>query len=539
VLVYFFGTVLAIYAVTSTFKTGRTGQRKHHVQDHDRPTMESQVEMVGQDTLPDFPTPILLGSEHGRPRWTVSIPIEYDFPLSMQEYSDMMGQCREVSTRAMAQEKKAPLSTQSVLGFKTAEDRFIDVFEAEKSNLMPATTKPLTANEAGQFVGLDKASMFGKPVCQTSMTFVLESNDAGLGNTLMLMWILYGLAKEQGRAFFVDDSRWAYGRYMDMFQAPPVSNCQPPPRHHIIPCPVQARHLAVTAETARETFPYLLEEHRHKLKRPVDEQRDLFELARTGYRSFFSLTERDQDYVDSRVKKIRKQAKPGQAEISAAPIVGMHIRRGDRHPLESQYEKTYIPLDEFVNEAARFVENHYNGTDRMHSDQQRSITILASDDPTVQRGTELSRAMPAQERIRLASKEAIERANEDPGEFHQFVDEAFGWEGGFFAPMFWNLGVDRRNNAANAPSGVKVDNVNEEARLMAPPSQETLKLRSLIGRAYVMDLAVLADGSDTVLCTVSSMGCRLLAVMKGWEDSMDKKGWVNLDGGYSWMGIRW
>lgn len=74
---------------------------------------------------------------------------------------------------------------------------------------------------------------------------------------------------------------------------------------------------------------------------------------------------------------------------------------------------------------------------------------------------------------------------------------------------------------------------------MAPPSEQTLRLRSLIGRAYMMDLAVLAGASDQIVCAVSAMGCRLLAVMMGWEDGIEKAGWVNVDGSYGWTGINW
>jgi hypothetical protein len=496
-----------------------------------------ETKVTEQESLPDFPAPILVTSSSGQSKWTVSVPQEYKFPLTIQEYSDLMNQCRDVSARAKATTNKKAFSTQTILGSKAPEDDFVDVYEAEKNNFLPAIMRGLTANDAGQFVGVDKASMFGKPVCSTSMTFVMESTDAGLGNTLMLMWTLYGLAKAQGRAFFIDDSHWAYGRYTDMFQPPPIPDCQPPPRHHIIPCPSKARHLAVSAATAKEIFPELLFQHR-RFGKHSDELRDVYELAQTGYRAFFALIQRDQDYVDSRVKKIRSKAKPGQSENKAAPIVGLHIRRGDRHPLEYEYRDTYVPVEQFLGQAELLVDSHYNGTDKKSS-HHRTITILASDDPTIHRDAELSEAIPAQERIRLASKEAIKEASDDPFELHTFVDETFGWEGGFYAPMFWNLGVDRWNNAANAPSGVKVDNVNEAARLMAPPSEETLKLRSLIGRAYMMDLAVLADASDTVICTVSAMGCRLLGVMKGWEEGIEGHGWVNVDGSYGWEGIRW
>lgn len=103
----------------------------------------------------------------------------------------------------------------------------------------------------------------------------------------------------------------------------------------------------------------------------------------------------------------------------------------------------------------------------------------------------------------------------------KFVDENFGWEGGFFAPMFWNLGLGSSGSGKSSSS--------------APlPSDETIRLRSLIGRAYMMDLAVLAEASDVVVCTVSAAGCRLLAVMMGWENAVEKGNWVNIDGRYAW-----
>jgi hypothetical protein len=132
----------------------------------------------------------------------------------------------------------------------------------------------------------------------------------------------------------------------------------------------------------------------------------------------------------------------------------------------------------------------------------------------------------AREHIRLATKQVIQEANKSPQYLHAFEEEAFGWEGGFFAPMFWNFGGKPKHNAA------------EEATSEAP-SKEMLKLRSLVGRAYMMDLAVLAGASDKVVCAVSAMGCRLLGVMLGWERAMDHEDWINVDGGYGWGGLTW
>ncbi len=53
----------------------------------------------------------------------------------------------------------------------------------------------------------------------------------------------------------------------------------------------------------------------------------------------------------------------------------------------------------------------------------------------------------------------------------------------------------------------------------------------------MMDLAVLADASDAIICTASAVGCRLLAVMMGWESAMEMGNWVNIDGDYRWAGV--
>ena len=54
-----------------------------------------------------------------------------------------------------------------------------------------------------------------------------------------------------------------------------------------------------------------------------------------------------------------------------------------------------------------------------------------------------------------------------------------------------------------------------------------------------MDLAVLGKASDRLVCTVSSMGCKLLAVMMGWEAAIEQGKWVNIDGDFEWRGVDW
>ncbi|OAQ72612.1 hypothetical protein VFPPC_00542 [Pochonia chlamydosporia 170] len=485
---------------------------------------DPQYEMVGQDSFPDFPTPIVVQDSKKRSKWTVSIPRNYEFPLSIKEYSSMNGLCREVSARARDLHHKTPLSDKISLSYDRPDDYFVDVHEAEKTGLLSIIPKGQPPKHSGHFSGLSFESMSGKPFCGKSLTYVLESPNAGLGEAVMTLWTLYALAKEQGRAFFIDDSRWAYGAYTDLFQAPPVPDCRPPPRHQMLPCPAQTRHLVISSVTTKDVFPALLAKHQRQRGSDLG-ARDLFELAHTGYKALFKLSADDQAYVEKRIQYLKAQAKSNEKDPVDSPVIGLHIRHGDRHPYEYQYRDTYIPAEVFASYAHNLVETHYNKSN-VKPEQYHAVRIIASDDPMVHEESEFADAHLAQEHIRLATKDLIQGSQKNPQYLHAFEEEAFGWEGGFFAPMFWNFGGKPKHNAA------------EEATAEAP-TEEMLRLRNLVGRAYMMDMAVLSGASDKVVCAVSAMGCRLLAVMMGWERAMDREDWLNVDGGYGWGGLTW
>ncbi|KAG6005392.1 hypothetical protein E4U21_000172 [Claviceps maximensis] len=496
--------------------------RNHNITQSGLPYFRNaQYEMVAQDGFPNFPTPVVLSDANNQAKWTVSIPRNYEFPLSMEEYAGMNGLCREVSARVRELHHKAPLSDLNTLSNDRPDDYFVEVHEAEQARMLSVVPLGQPPKHSGHFVGLTYESMSGKPFCRKSLTFVLETPKAGLGDTIMAIWTLHSLAQEQGRAFFIDDSRWAYGTYTDLFLSPPAPPCRPPPRHQMLPCPAQTRHLLVSSVTLEHVLPALLATHQRHGQTDLG-PKDLFDLAHAGYKSLFHLNQEDQVYVKKRIRSIRAKAQYTKLPVDV-PILGFHIRHGDRHPLESQYRDTYIPSEVFTSHGQSELEARYNGTGVQPEDYE-AIRIIASDDPMVHQEPDFSDALFAQERIRLATKEVIEASNTNPQYLHHAVDEAFGWEGGFFSAMFWNLGAKPKNNAA-------------EENIQQQPSDDTLRLRNLVGRAYMMDLAVLAGASDKVICAVSAMGCRLLAVMMGWERAMQQGDWVNVDGDYGWAGL--
>lgn len=411
-LLWLSGTVLILYLATQSIRQGQVVP----VIGWSRASDEA-YEMVGQDDLPDFPTPIVVTDRRGRARWTVSIPPSYEFPLSIKEYSDVCAKCKEVSSRVKELHPRSPaaLNQISLMGGESGIDRdFVDVKEAEGQGLLPGTVGT-AVRRVGDLLGVDGNRLTEKAVCTSSLTYVLESDDAGLGKTLMSLWMAYGLAKREGRAFFIDDRRWAYGEYTSIFDAPPAPDCQPPPPHEMIPCPRQARHLIVSAANARDIFgSKISDEDMYSEgdlasldRRPA--QKELYALAREGYEALFRLNQQDREYVFSRVIEHRVKTYAVEGEAHNGRIVGIHVRHGDRHPLEFQYADSYIPLSNFVDAAHEALNDTLgrDGGDHHHHDsiaRDKSFFMLASDDPLVYDAAELGGATRAQGQIRLAGK---------------------------------------------------------------------------------------------------------------------------------------
>ncbi|KAL2113881.1 hypothetical protein VUR80DRAFT_2006 [Thermomyces stellatus] len=477
-----------------------------------------------EEGLPDFPTPIMVKDMLGRSSWTVSIPKDYEFPLGVMEYAGIMDSCQEMSStvRDLKSWTRRGDRQTSVRDYGRPDPNYVDVRQAEKKGLLPTPSVDQQKNlkrksSQGNLVGVKEDPSM--PECEKSMTVVLETDDAGLGKTLMMLWTFYGIAQDQGRAFFVDDSWWAYGKYTSMFSPPPVPDCRPPPRHEMVPCPSQASHLVVSSATAQHVLMDSLSTSTRADMQTDDEERTrrvLFDLARSGYEALFHVVKEDADYVERRVNELAAKAAQEGRHEATTPVAGVHIRRGDRHPLNFPYRDSYIP-NEVYSDAARAAVSSEAPVD--------PLLVVASDDPTIYDAADFQGAHRAQERIKLASKVPGPKGPRNPHVFHRFVDEGFGWEGGFFSAMFWNLGSTRSAGLAT-PGNAR--NANEE----------TVKLRGYLGRAYVLDLAVLAKSSDVVVCGVGSMGCRLLGVMMGWE-AVEEGRWVNVDGEHGWMGLTW
>jgi len=330
----------------------------------------------------------------------------------------------------------------------------------------------------------------------------------------------------------------SYGKYIDLLKPPAPPPCLPPPPNHLLPCPHQARHLLVSSGTSKWTFGDEFNNHFQAIsKSHTRPQERTFALARTGYEALFHLA--DPDAVSAATCLSRLKA---DVRSKGRLVVGMHVRRGDRHPWESQYQDSYTPLEKYTKAAESMISSHFQpssnnvpiGKDTENDSKTGSQILLASDDPDVYSLQELSHTFRAQMHISLANKAALDVATptEVPHDsyeyFKKFVEGNVGWEGGFFPSVYWGLG--NQSAGSVAARGLR------EEREDPPPSELSLKLRQLVARAYLLDLKILGQ-SDAVVCGVSSMGCRLLGVMMGWEKGILEGKWKNVDGGYGWRAL--
>lgn len=161
-----------------------------------------------------------------------------------------------------------------------------------------------------------------------------------------------------------------------------------------------------------------------------------------------------------------------------------------------------------------------------------SKILLASDDPDVYDSPELQLALRAQSQILLASKSTLDAVQGSPistsiskasNANKKFVEGNVGWEGGFFSDVFWGLGKPAAGSVA--AMGVRMERQS--------PGELSSRLRELVARAYLLDLKVVGS-ADGVVCGASSVACRLLGVMVGWEGVVNGR-WRNVDGGYGWV----
>jgi hypothetical protein len=156
---------------------------------------DTNFDYVDQAHLPKQPSALIVHDNRGHSKWTVWIPPQSTFPLRPWEYSEICAQAEEIEAEFTSGRRVFGSRPKS---YYAVDPYFVDVSDAFSSGLFPPTEKSKAAHDE-----LDI-----RATCKRSLTFILETDDAGMGNSLLALWLAYGLAQKEGRAFFVDDSKW-------------------------------------------------------------------------------------------------------------------------------------------------------------------------------------------------------------------------------------------------------------------------------------------------------------------------------------------
>ena len=167
--------------------------------------------MVHAETLPEEPMPIMITDDKGKTRWTVSIPSTETFPLKPNAYAGLCAQADDI-VHHLEVMKNGDHGHAGHFGYKHVDQTFMEVAEAENKGLLPSSpTAPRESLVAGKedhaYDGVNNRDEV-TGMCKRSLTYVMETTDAGFGGTMMGLWMAYGLAKKEGRAFFIDDRNW-------------------------------------------------------------------------------------------------------------------------------------------------------------------------------------------------------------------------------------------------------------------------------------------------------------------------------------------
>ena len=168
-------------------------------------------EMIHAEKLPEEPMPIIVTDNKGKTRWTVSIPSTETFPLKPNSYASLCTKTDDL-THHLAVMKQRDHGHAGHFGYYHIDPQFMEVGEAERKGFLPVS--PAAPRES-VVEGKEDHANDGDDnwdestgMCKRSLTYVMETTDAGFGGTLMGLWMAYGLAKKEGRAFFIDDRNW-------------------------------------------------------------------------------------------------------------------------------------------------------------------------------------------------------------------------------------------------------------------------------------------------------------------------------------------
>ncbi|KAF9486409.1 hypothetical protein BDN70DRAFT_869942 [Pholiota conissans] len=336
-------------------------------------------------------------------------------------------------------------------------------------------------------------------ICRSSITYMLDGT-VGLSADLAIMAQAAALARERNRTFFINDSHWNRGKWLDHFddvtqrQPGPQPGCKAPSPDELVACPRTARHWVISASTAKYHFAHGFSNHYensygHNLNRlkPIFEQAfHSFDSTIRPNRNVRRLIKLARDELSDFIGVVNERDTEGDSIY-----VGTHIRRGDRKSLSYSYKDRKIPLSEYLTAVS-------STWTRLHPESPSKVTpvvYLATDSP-----------------------EARQKFGElYDGEIFSLFDATNSSLRALASPREYNQ--------------TQFDELSLQARTTATDGM-------LVDLALVSGLWARKDElvPDATICALSSTVCRLSPIGLGWDRAFGK---VNAMGEIDAQSKRW
>ena len=176
-------------------------------------SLSKKYELMNEEPSAEHPMPIFIANSKGGPKLSISLPKHLTYPLRPSEYSIVCSRYDDAARRLQHQNSHGGFHhNRGFHSYYYTDPNFMDVQEAEEHGLLPVkqddgTLPSQRTSDAEERPSVKHLRTDGK-ICEKSLTHVLETTDAGIGKTMMSLWLSYGLAQKEGRAFFIDDSNW-------------------------------------------------------------------------------------------------------------------------------------------------------------------------------------------------------------------------------------------------------------------------------------------------------------------------------------------
>ncbi|KAF8956089.1 hypothetical protein BDZ97DRAFT_1672211 [Flammula alnicola] len=341
-----------------------------------------------------------------------------------------------------------------------------------------------------------------KSLCSSTITYMLDGT-VGLTADLALMAQAAALARERNRTFFVDDTYWNRGKWLEHFedvrprQPGPEPGCKAPPPEELVACPRTSR-CVITSRTAKFHFGHAFSNHyENSYGHNLNRLKPIFESALHSFQSTIRPSAENAELIQLARRELSTFLRDVNERESAADsiYVGTHIRRGDRKSLSYSFPDRKIPLKEYLNAVKAT-------WSRLHSGSLSTINpvvYIAADSPDAQQ----------------QFSELYE------GETFSLFDAT--------DPRLRALASTQEYNQAH------FNELDVQSRIAAT-------------KGMVVDLAVVsglwASGDDitpdATICALSSTVCRLSAIGLGWDrafgevddmGALDENGkhWIEID----------